>query len=423
MTLFRKAALDAQRGSDVGRIVLIRPITFLGLAIGGALCAAAIIAFLVVGAYTKRARVMGLLVPETGLIKVTAPVSGTLVEQHVREGQTVQAGQVLFVLDTERQLQPANGLTFSAGRELERVLSQRKSSLHNEQAQHQVLLNQQRGQLQDRLQALQLELTQLDQQIATQQERVTSSQSQLKRWQDLTEQKYAPEIALQQRRDEWLDQRNRLLALEQSRLQMRREQSSVASELQQLTTRAQLEGEQLHRAISDVDQAAINLETQRRVVVTAPVSGTATAILVEPGQAVSAQPLASIVPTQAALQAHLYAPSRAAGFVEPGQSVRLRYAGYPYQKFGQHSGTVLAVSRSPLSHQELPAPMANLGQQLGGEGVYRITVQLDQQHMDAYGKKLPLSVGMQLEADILQDTRRIVEWMFEPVLSVKGKWL
>lgn len=30
---------------------------------------------------------------------------------------------------------------------------------------------------------------------------------------------------------------------------------------------------------------------------------------------------------------------------------------------------------------------------------------------------------MQLEADVLQDTRRIAEWMFEPVLSMKGKWL
>ncbi len=423
MTLFRKAALEAQRGRDLGHILLIRPLSFSALALGAALCASVIVTFVVVGEYTKRARVAGMLVPDSGLIKITSPATGTVVEQHVREGQLVQAGQVLFVVDTERQLHSTSGGAVSAGNELERVLRERRTSLGSEQAQHDRLLTQQRLQLQSRLQALQLELQQLEQQITTQQERVASSQSQLKRWQDLTEQKYASEVALQQKRDEWLDQRNRLLALEQSRLQMARERATLASDLEQLTTRANLEGEQLRRAVSDADQAAINLQTQRRVVVTAPVTGTATSVLVEPGQAVTTQALMSLVPQDAALQAHLYAPSRAAGFVEPGQSVRLRYAGYPYQKFGQHEGTVVAVSHSPLGSQELPATLANLGQQLGGEGLYRITVALKQQTISAYGKQVPLSVGMQLEADVLQDTRRIVEWMFEPVLSLKGKWL
>lgn len=383
MTLFRKAALEAQRGRDLGHILLIRPISFSALALAAALCAGAIVTFIVVGEYTKRARVAGLLVPDSGLIKVTSPASGTLVEQHVREGQLVHAGQVLFVIDTERTLHSTHGVALSAGGELDRVLRERKASLSNEQAQHSRLLAQQRLQLQTRLQALQLELQQLELQITTQQERMASSQSQLKRWQDLTEQKYAAEVALQQKRDEWLDQRNRLLALEQSKLQMSRERATLASDLEQLTTRAQLEGEQLRRAVSDADQAAINLQTQRRVVVTAPITGTATAVLVEPGQAVGAQALMSLVPQDAALQAHLYAPSRAAGFVEPGQSVRLRYAGYPYQKFGQHEGTVVAVSHSPLGSQELPATLANLGQQAGGEGLYRITVKLDKQSINA----------------------------------------
>lgn len=64
---------------------------------------------------------------------------------------------------------------------------------------------------------------------------------------------------------------------------------------------------------------------------------------------------------------------------------------------------VVAVSRSPISSQELPASLANLGQQLGGEGVYRITVKLASQHANVYGKPQALSAGMQLEADVLQD--------------------
>lgn len=236
-----------------------------------------------------------------------------------------------------------------------------------------------------------------------------------------TEQRFASELALQQRQDELLEQRARLQTLEQSRIRLSREEASLASDLMQLGHRAAREQEQLQRASTEVEQAQINGQMQRQVVVTAPVSGTATTTLVELGQTVGAQSLVSIVPEDAQLQAHLYAPSRAAGFVEAGQTVRLRYAAYPYQKFGQYEGQVIAVARSPVSSQELPAALANLGQQLGGEGMYRITVRLASQTASVYGKAQALHAGMQLEADVLQDTRRIIEWMFESVLSLKGK--
>jgi len=32
-----------------------------------------------------------------------------------------------------------------------------------------------------------------------------------------------------------------------------------------------------------------------------------------------------------------------------------------------------------------------------------------------------LTAGMQLEADILQDTRTLIEWVFEPLVSLRGK--
>ncbi len=36
------------------------------------------------------------------------------------------------------------------------------------------------------------------------------------------------------------------------------------------------------------------------------------------------QPLLTLLPTDAILEAHLFAPSKAVGFVEPGQHVRVR---------------------------------------------------------------------------------------------------
>ncbi|MNW16140.1 hypothetical protein D3C71_2148940 [compost metagenome] len=42
------------------------------------------------------------------------------------------------------------------------------------------------------------------------------------------------------------------------------------------------------------------------------------------------------------------------------------------------------------------------------------------QAVTAYGKPEPLKPGMLLEADILGEKRRLIEWVFEPLYSLKG---
>ena len=119
----------------------------------------------------------------------------------------------------------------------------------------------------------------------------------------------------------------------------------------------------------------------------------------------------------------MFAPSSAVGFVRANQQVQLRYQAFPYQKFGHHAGQVLQVSRTPLQAAELaglPLPEAMKGA-ASAEPLYRITVDLDQQAVQAYGQAQPLAAGMQLEADVLLDRRRLIEWVFEPLLSVTGR--
>ena len=103
--LFRQAAIDAQRNQSLVRIVLVLPIAFTFLTALGVAIATLILTFLALGQYTKRAHVQGLLVPQAGLIHVDAPASGLVEQQNVREGQSVEAGQVLFVLNAERQME------------------------------------------------------------------------------------------------------------------------------------------------------------------------------------------------------------------------------------------------------------------------------------------------------------------------------
>ena len=160
------------------------------------------------------------------------------------------------------------------------------------------------------------------------------------------------------------------------------------------------------------------MPTKFRVAIIAPARGLIATVLVEPGQMVTAgTPLATLIPADAELEAHLFSPSRSIGFVREGQDVLLRYLAYPYQKFGQQRASVVAISRNPMLAAELGfTPIDGTR-----EPLYRIKAALEAQAVRAYGRLEPLQPGMQVEADILLDRRRLIEWIFEPLLSLAGR--
>ena len=115
------------------------------------------------------------------------------------------------------------------------------------------------------------------------------------------------------------------------------------------------------------------------------------------------------------MQAQLFVPSRAVGFVAADQPVALRYQAFPFQRFGSARGVVKEISRTLIAQGEAPLPVALT------EPVYRVTVALDRQAIRAYRKDFPLQAGMLLDADIALDRRRLIEWLFDPILAVSGR--
>jgi hypothetical protein len=99
------------------------------------------------------------------------------------------------------------------------------------------------------------------------------------------------------------------------------------------------------------------------------------------------------------------------------EDVLLRYLAYPHQKFGSHAARVTAIARNPLAAAELGFVPPDGTR----EPLYRIKVELAAQSVQAYGREEPLQPGMQVEADLLLDRRSLVEWVFEPLLSLAGR--
>ena len=407
---FRAEAQASQQQAWLGSVQLHRPATLRWLsllALGGVV---AVGAFLFSTEYTRKARVNGLLVPERGVMRLSVPQSATVVARPVQDGQQVREGDVLFVLS----LDSAN----PTGDSLSRTLKDREQLLGAAQAQQRELAQSQAASLKARIATLESTLRQADAELQLHAQREALAQQSLGRLESLAKDQFVSSAQVQTKREELLGLQAQRQALSRERENLQREALGLQAELQAIPLKAQVQQGELARDIAALQAQGVENEARRRLVLRAPSDGQMSTVLAEPGQVVQAgTQLAALLPARTPLQAHLYAPSSAVGFLRPHQAVLLRYQAFPYQKFGQQAGEVLQVARTPLQAAELaqlglPAAMAQ------GEPMYRITVQLQRQSVEAYGQDQTLSPGMLLEADVLLERRRLIEWIFEPLLSL-----
>lgn len=415
--LFRSEALKARQTQLHGDIILVRPLSTQVFTWVSVLFAAVVLGFLFWGSYTKRSTVSGQLLPDSGLVKVYSPQFGVVREKRVIEGQKVQQGEVLYVLSSERR----NGGLGSVQAAIAALLTSRRESLNEEIAQTERFQQRERLALQERIKSSAAELAKLDNLLADQQALLKLSRDRFQRYQSLSQSGHISTEQLQQSEEEVLDQRSRLQSVERDRIRVALERDTRREELAGLDLKHETQLAQLRRSISALDQELTENEATRQIYITAPEAGTATALGAFVGQSVDGdRPIASIVPEGAKMQALLFAPSRAVGFIRVGDPVLLRYQAYPYQKFGHAHGQVSSVAKTALPANEL-AVLGPVSGSTTNEPLYRISVDLQKQNVLAYGKEQPLQAGMLLQADILQDTRKLYEWVAEPLLSLTGK--
>ena len=317
-----------------------------------------------------------MLVPDLGVIRLMPPESATVMELMAREGQSVKRGDVLFVLSVDR----ATGRG-DAQASVQRSLGDKERSLQDAVRQQQELLATQRTALARQLADRRGELAQLEAEADLQRQRLALAEQALARLESLRADNFISSAQVQAKSEEVLAVRAQLASLARQRATQQREIGTLEAQDRELPLRARASTGELERDLATVAQEAAEAEARHRVLLRAPSDGVLGTVLAEPGQAVSpAAALATLVPAGAQLQAHLYAPSSALGFIRPDQSVLLRYQAYPYQKFGHQTGHVLQVSRTPLQAAELAGvPLAgasNTASTVNGEPLYRITVAL-----------------------------------------------
>lgn len=408
-TLFRQEALDKQKQPLEGTLLLAASPKATLLTLVAFIVSIFLLIYLCVGEFNRKASVQGYLSPDKGLIKVYPQAIGTLRESRVEEGMSVQKGQVLAVISTER----GSLLVRDADGEAIRYLQARLDSLQKEAGAQQKMNTLRKLAIESQHANLTDELQQLDTAIATLKLRMQKSQEESRRFDSLRTSGFVASADVYRQQDISMELRGRLQVLERDRIALQGRQQALDTELASGDLEFQLQQESLRRHIMELEQQRADYQTNNEIVVAAPAAGIVSTILIQPGQQTRQDaPLLSIIPQGARLEARLLVPSHAIGFITPGQKVALRYTAFPYQRFGHHRGVVNSIARTLLQpgDVDLPTPLSS--------PAYLVTVELETQSVAAYDKEFPLQAGMSFDGDVMLDRRTILQWMFDPLFSL-----
>lgn len=417
--LFRPEVMAARQSQWLGTVLLAPSISHRLFALFATLMVAAILSLLFFGSFTRQERINGWLVPDQGLVRVIAPRPGVITRLHVRDGEKVAKGAALVTLSMEVQ-SAAFGAT---QQEIVQRLKSRRESLLTERKSQQNLLKEEIDGLTRRIAALRSEQNQLTNELKIQRSQAKLARDTVERLRPLSERGLITATRLESAERNRLDQALKLSSLERQHTAAGRERLILEAEREAMPLRTESRLAELDRDYTTLEQELVQAEAQRRYVITAAQAGTVTALRTTQGSSANtSMPLLSIVPEGSELSAQLFVPSKAIGFIRPGQDVKLRYEAFPYQKFGHHQGAVSAVSSSAVSPNELGAQLVGLTSLLSGdEPVYLVTVRLTNQSVTAYGEAVPLQPGMQLQADVQVEARRLIEWVFDPLYTLTGR--
>lgn len=410
--LFRPEVLIYQRERKTSSAVISQSgaISAMAWISGGLLCLALLVLCLIRYKETEQAR--GILEYQSASLKTKSPVASRVLELNVVEGDIAQKGQTLMILTTD----VLNGDGKNQQHALIDKLSLDEKQLHQkiEMAKRLYLVEKER---------LTTSIFSLQETIAM----LNKEAELLHQKRDLSSNALASFSKLLQEANLSQAQFDREAAAD---IDLRRDQISVVGKISEISSNLhdrhlQLELHELNfetekleldKQLLGVVQELKSLRQETLVTIQAPRGGVVASVAVKEGEPISAgQTLVTINPRHGALEATLYVPSSLVGRIYTEQELLLAFDAFPTSEFGFTQGTVTAISQASIDPRETLLPIAGIS-----EPVFKVSAKLDQHYVEG-PQVYPLTSGIELSADFVIEDLTLLEFIFKPVLKLKGK--
>lgn len=409
--LFRQEVIEFQQHNrQWGRVVPLQPLSTRLMVWLIAVASASVVVFMFFAQYARKETAAGYLTPASGTARIFASQPGTISDVYVAPGQRVEKNQPLFAVVSSQIT--SSGADVNA--EIINTLAQQKQSLIGQIAVEVHRTASERQRMTAQIHEFEGELANFDGQMAIQRERIKILEKVVAAGAELRSKGLVSEVDQRHREESLLEQRQALISLTQQVSERQGKLTEVRFNLEQLPFTQADKIQALRNELSTAEQRIAEVNGRRAYVIRAPISGRISSLQASVGQQADPKHLQlQIVPGDSPLQAELFIPVRAIGFVEVGQDVRLLYDAFPYQRFGTYHGRIINVSQTVLMDTDITAPIPLR------EPAYKATVALDRPDVTAHGKNIPLQPDMSLKADIILERRTLVDWIMNPLKSLR----
>ena len=406
--LFRQESIDTGRHRLTGTVVAAVPPTsrlYTALAFGIVLLIALVLTF---GNYARRVQVRGIVSYSAGIAGVSPPSDGRVERLFVKEGQTVARGTPL-VLITLSQGQDAGGEGIDSQlAELDRQyaeLQKQKSLAGGLTSSEKSSLSAQRISAGESIGSLIRQQSLLAKQIKL-------NEAQHQRAARLMKQGAGTKQETEEREAAILSSKLSYETLSERIIGKREELKTLQTQSASRAISGFQSESQIMERMAAIARERASLMRQGKLTLVAPIDGIVGDIAGRVGQQISGTTtVISVIPGNSQLEAQLYAPSSAVGFVKPGQAVRLMLDAFPFQKYGTSRGTVTWISTVPTEPVGLPTPQSS------SEPVFRIRVALDPGEQGRINAKGNLRTGMTLSANLILEDRSLWQVFLEPIFK------
>lgn len=412
-SLFRKESLDYHSNRLQGEVIAYPHIAHSTIAVILLIWSLAVALWLTTGTYDRKETVSGWIEPDQGSIKLHAKRPGFVETVYVGEGEAVKKGDAIAIVSGRQILEDGTGLSQSLLEQYKvqnRLLDEQLANIDN-------VIDDKAEDLENQINATEAEMGVIRDRILNMEEQLEITEKRLSRIRSLFEKQMIAETEVERVVEHRLGLDIAVKALQLDAIQKQSELDNLRSRRKMLPMDKLSAIHDLRTRKSDIQQQISELKSKESEVIYATATGKVTNLQIQEGQYIdSGIPLLYILPENYKLIAQLLVPVSASGFIAKDQKIKIRFDAFPYQKFGAYDGIIKTIPKNiSLPGEIIRSPLAIR------ESMYVVEAAIAQDKITAYGRDISLKPGMTISVDITLDTRTILGWIFEPIISLRGR--
>lgn len=416
--LYRKEAIEYKRNYWKGKALLLAGMPSWLIGSLSFLFLICLILTLIFCNYTQRIDVKGEVITLPHSINVFAPQQGFVIKKHVAVGDIVEKGTPLYEIDVSRST--ING---NVNETMTAVITEKIKNANE-------IINKILKNKTETLDALNIQIKQYELTLQETDKMLKNAGDGLKKMKDnlSSYDKYLKEGLIT--KDQYNYQHSLYFQQQSTYQSLVSQKMQIASQLTQLNSDKIIKGADFDNQISTQKNQINDYKNQRvestangngNVVVKATAAGKIESVSVTAGQMVDkGSSLAQIKPTgNVEYYLILWLPNNSIPYINPGDTVNIRYDAFPSDKFGQFPGKVVSISSVPASRQEMSEytnAITNPNQQ--ELALYKATIKIEKTNFIYRNKVLKLSNGLKAQAIVFLEERPLYMWMFTPFYKI-----